>query len=547
MPIYEINSFTGLSDYPDRGIRGAFKFGYNLDVRKLNDTLSAGQALVDEGLTGSPSSSVSPSASQSPSASPSPTASPSASSSPSSSVSRSPSASSGTSDSPSRSPSASASPSASTSPSHSNSPSPSPSAGLSTVYEDLVLWFVKANDGYVYEFGNTGIIYRRDSAGTVVRVYKDPDGKIKGASEWYSDSNKTYLYWTTDVKLHRKELPGRSDWNDVDTDTGWPKANLNSTDWHTMGQAGGALMIANKNWLAMVGYDDSYTNKALDLIPGNYAKTIVERNGRTIVGSGRASDPNKSINAAIDSEVPLAQVGDDGELYFANMSDNIPVRRFPGGGKVNPGGVCNKIDQVNFFEWEQTALSWIDKQSVGNLSLWGVYSADSGKNGVYSYGRNNKNFPFTLNLDHYMDVDEIGAVTSVDGTTLISYRDGSSYGVKASDPDGKTQAVWEGLELKSKNDKSLGDATDWTQVEIYCEPLPDGSSIEFQYKLDKDGDWHTALMEPGSPNSTKFQARDETKAVFLIGEKADIFEPRIIINPTGNTSPEIHRVRLFFE
>lgn len=534
MPIYEINRFTGISDYPDKGVAGAFKFGYNLDVRKLADTLSAGQALVDEGVNQSspsasvsPSSSVSRSPSPSPSASPSPTPSPSASASPSSSVSLSPS----------------------TTPSSSISSSPSPSAGLSTVYEDLVLWHVKASDGYVYQFGSTGTIYRRDTSGFVTRVYKDPGGRITGAEELPQSSKKTYLTWVTGEEVHTKELPGRSDWNDVDADWAiqggnWPKTNLNSADWHTMKQVGGAVNIANRNWLALIGYDGSYTNEALDLIPGNYAKTLVERNGRVVIGTSLASDPNKSINAAIDSEVPLVQVGDDGELYYADFANNVPVRRFPGGGKCNPGGVCNKVEQVNLFDWDQTSLSWIDKQTVGNLSLWGVYAADSGFNGVYSYGRLNKNYPFTLNLDHYLDVDEIGAITSVDGIVLISYRSGSDFGVKATDPTTKAQGVWESLELKARSDKPLGDSANWTQVEVYCDPLPDGSSLQVQYKLDKTGGWHTALMEGGSDT---FQARDETKAIFLIGERCDIFETRIIINPVGNTSPEIHRVRVFFE
>jgi len=310
-----------------------------------------------------------------------------------------------------------------------------------------------------------------------------------------------------------------------------------------MKQAGGALMIANRSWLAMVGYDQSFTNEALNLIPGNHAKTLVERDGRTIIGTSRSSDPNKSVNASIDSEIPLSQVGDEGEIFYANMSDSVPVRKFPGGGKCNPGGVCNLIDQVNFFEWEQTALSWIDKQSVGNMALWGVFNATSGFNGVYSYGRTNKNYPFTLNLDYNLEVDEIGAVASVDGTVLVSYRDGSDFGVKASSSTTKAVATYEGLELKAKSDKMTSDITEWKFAEIYCEPLPDGSSIAFQYKLDKNGGWKTAYMESGSAT---FQARDETKAIFNIAEKGDIFEPRIVITPTGNTSPEIHRLRLYF-
>ena len=132
--VYEITEFEGgLSSFSNKGIRGSFKFASGIDIRKTVDTLSCGQALLEEGVFGgthSTSPSKSSSASQSPSASESPSPSPS----------DSPSASASPSGSASRSASKSASPSASASPSSSVSPSPSPSAGLFNVFEDLILF-----------------------------------------------------------------------------------------------------------------------------------------------------------------------------------------------------------------------------------------------------------------------------------------------------------------------------------------------------------------------------------------------------------------------
>lgn len=462
MPIYEITSFSGgLSDFEDRGIRGAFKFGTNLDIRKKRDTLTCNQDLVEV------------------------------------------------------------------------------SAGT---FVDLVVFFVKCSDGNTYGFGNTGKVYKITSSLVVTVVYTAASA-IKGAAEWFSDAGKAYLYFATDTGLHRKEIPGVSNWSDVNADATWPKSNLNSADWHTMREAGGSLIIANGPWLALVGYDSSYTNEALDLIPGNLSKTIVERNGRTIVGTVRKDDPTKGINAAIDSEIPLAQIGDEGELFFANMNDSIPAKRFPGGGKVNPGGVTNLIEQANFFEWEQTALSWIDKQAVGNLSVWGVFSADSGYNGVYSYGRKEKNHPFVLNMEYALDVDNIGALSSTAGVTLISYQDGSSFGVKATNAAAKATATYEGLDFKAPVKKPIN-ITNWKSAEIFMDPLPDGASIEFWYKLNKTGSFIQAYVADGE---TSYDTAGGTKAVFRIGAEGEIFEPRVVLNPTGNSSPEIHRIRIYFD
>src|SRR3990167_3220366 len=423
MPVVEYKSFEGgISSFNDRGIRGAFKFASNIDIRKANDTLSCGQALEDEGLfegTHSVSASLSPSPSQSSSASNSPSASPSESVSPSLSPSGS----------ASRSASKSLSPSASSSPSSSVSPSLSPSAGLNNVFVDLVIAWVKATDGNTYGFGNAGHIYRRYPDGYTRMVYTDADGAIKGAVEKPSDTGVTYLQWATNTSVKRKPLPGSSDWSDVTEIAD----NLTGADWHTMKQVGGANYIANGSKLALVGYDDSWTNEALDLIPGNIAKTLIERNGRVVIGSYKAGYPNKGVNGAIDCEYPLIQVGDDGELFYANFTDSMPVKRFPGGGRVNPGGVANEVDQIEMFDWIFGADSWISRQSLGNMSIWGVFGADSGKGGCYFYGRRNKDMPFVLNLEYLLDVDEIGAVVSVEDKILVSYRDGDDFGVKATD------------------------------------------------------------------------------------------------------------------
>lgn len=533
MPAYFIKSFEGgLSSFNDRGIRGAFKFASNIDIRKANDTLTCGQALEDEGLLGT-------SHSQSPSLSQSTSLSPSSSTSASPSPSNSPSKSASPSASGSRSASKSLSPSASSSPSSSVSSSLSPSAGLNNVYVDLVIAWVKATDGNTYGFGNLGNIYRRYPNGFTRNVYKDPDGAIKGAIEKPSDTAATYLQWATDTSVKQKPLPGSSTWSDVTEIAD----NLTGADWHTMKQVGGANYIANGSKLALVGYDGSWTNEALDLIPGNIAKTLLERNGRVVIGTHKAGYPNKGVNGMIDTEVPLSQIGDDGELFYADFANSMPVKRFPGGGRVNPGGVSNVVDQIEIFDWVFGADSWVDKQTMGNMSMWGVFDADSGKNGIYYYGRKNKEQPFTLNLEYALEVDEIGAVINVEGVTIASYRDGTDYGVKAVDSTTKAQGIWEGLEFRVPVKKSEK-PTVFREVEIHMDELPVGCSVYFYYQKNKSGTWTQAYTADGNAAFTSTGAK---KATFRIGEEMDIYEPRIIMIPSGNTTPEIFRITTYFD
>jgi len=364
------------------------------------------------------------------------------------------------------------------------------------------------------------------------------DGAIKGAVEKPSSDGKTYLQWATATSVKRKPLPGAGDWSDVEEIAD----NLTGTDWHTMRQIGGANYIANGSKVALVGYDDSWTNEALDIIPGRYIKTIVERNGRAVFGTYPAGYPNKGVNGAIDCEVPLMQIGDDGELFFSNFTDSMPVRRFPGGGRVNPGGVANEVDQIEIFDWVFETDSWIDRQTLGNMSLWGVFEADTDRNGVYTYGRRNKEQPFTLNLEYALEVDEIGAVANVEGVTIISYRDGSDFGVKATDSTTKATGTWESLEFRAPI-KKAEQITTWHYTEIFMEPLPVGCSVEFHYKLNHASSWTQANTASGAGS---FSSTEGKKAVFLIGNEGDVFERKIVLNPSANTTPTVLRSRTYF-
>lgn len=544
MGIFVTKSWRGgISDYEDKGLPGSFKDASNIDIRKLRDTLSAQQALVDEG-TFEQSPSQSPSASLSPSSSNSP--SPSLSVSPSASASPSGGGTASLSPSSSRSPSSSASPSASLSPSSSISTSPSPSAGLQTVFSDLIRSFVKCSDGNLYGFGNTGKVYKRVSFDQWYQVY-DLHKPIIGACEKPSSGGKLYILFATRTEIHRKEIPGNSGWNDVDAagtvqgDT-WPKTNLDPADWHTMAQVGGDVLITNGSKLAMSAYDDSYTNEALDLIPGNVAETLIERSGRAVIGTFRASDPTTGVNAMIDTEVPLAQIGNDGYLYYNDFKNSISIKRFPGGGKVNPGGVCNEVSQAGFFDWAQTALSWIDKQNVGNMAVFAVYNADVGKGGLYTYGRRNKNQPFVMNRDYQFDADELGAVTNMAGVNIVSYRTGSTFGVKSVDQTNKATFTVDSLDLAAPVKYSI-QLTTWKQIELYMYPLPANTALQVWYRMDKFGNFLQARTADGQLQYTKTNGK---KAVFSIVAEGEIYEYRIIGIPYRNITPEIYRVKTLF-
>lgn len=473
---FTLKSFKGgISDWEDKGIRGAFKSGSALSIRRRRDSLYCNQALV--------------------------------------------SADNGT-----------------------------------PVVVDLIQYTVPASDGKTYLFGSSKI-YEQASNGTITLVYTDPDGQICGAEEMWCSNGKKYLFWATSTKLKSKEIPGSNWTTDVNADIvvgattyTYPKVNLTASTNHFMAIANGALMIANDNYLAMVGWDGSYTNEALRLLPDMLATTIIDKNDFAIIGtktkSGRANAHlfqwetgslniiNKqkisaaSINALIDGEVMLMQGDTNGQLYFGDFVNRLPITQIPSGGQVNPGAI-------------------VEDDGVIYMGVYG--STDATKDGIYSYGRNKKNGDFTLNLEYPITCDEIGALEIIGGVLHVSYEyddgGGTDYFWYKVDSTAKQVATYESIDLLAPIKDPLTD-TSWLSIELFLSALPASTSVQVKYQVEKSGTWVAAQLDGDTASLT---TTGVTRATFVIGDVGEVVEIQIILTPSGNNSPEVHKAKLYFE
>lgn len=490
MSSFIIKSFKGaLSDYENVGIQGAFKFGSGLDIRKRKDSLSAQQGLADDLATGT--------------------------------------------------------------------------------FDAEVVSVVVSADGNSYWGLANGKIYKRTSGGTYSLVYTETDGVITGMGEWVNNVGDTFLYWATLTELHRKRLIGtgytNTDWTDVDATVNsqtYPKANLTSSTNHAMKPVNGIFLICNDNTMAMVGYDDSYTNNSLQLIPGNSAKTMFDAGLNVKIAANRKDQsegamlyiwdtlsqnyndkmplPFSSLNAMIETEVGIVQYGTNGDLYFYGDSTKLPVMAFPGGGQVAIEGVEND----------------------SGLALLGSYGNGTGKTGIYTYGRKRKNADFVLNLEYPFDATTITAVKKIGSTILFAYKIAGTpnlYGVKKVDSANKVaRAVYQSLDLRIPDDFDRD--AEFTKAEITMAPLPAGCSIELWRRVDKvdvatpatgvtaDG-WKRCNTEDVSAGVKKYLYDNEggRKATFLIGDRGSVLELMVVLNCTGNYTPDIYKIKATFK
>jgi hypothetical protein len=178
------------------------------------------------------------------------------------------------------------------------------------------------------------------------------------------------------------------------------------------------------------------------------------------------------------------------------------------------------------------------------MAVFGVYGADSGRGGLYTYGRKNKNQPFVMNCEYQFDADEIGAVANMAGVDIFSYRLGTSFGVKSADQTNKAIGTFEGLDFRAPVKYSI-QITEWQQAEIFMAPLPANTAVQFWYRCDKNGSFIQAKLANGSGNA--YNTTNGKKAVFSIAAAGEIFEPRIVLIPYRNITPEVYRLKILFK
>lgn len=429
------------------------------------------------------------------------------------------------------------------------------------VINSPVVQIVNSTDGNTYIALENGRIIQRNSSGTYTLKYTDVEGDLRGFGEWGNDEGNMGFYWATPTKLHRMEIDGNwsSDIDATVASQSYPKENLTNTPNHLMATVNGAFLINNGDAMAMVGYDESYTNNALQLLPGNLSQVILDDGQYAKIGANRNDSSEQSwmyvwdmvsqnyndrepipvadINAIIKTEITLMQVGSEGLIYFFGDATKLPILSLPGGGQVKQAGVEND----------------------NGLALLGVYGNDeSRQTGVYSYGRIKKNASFVLNLDYPLDVDYIHAVKKVGDDILIFYQDGSNYGVKKVDTSNKiSQAIYESLVLKYP--PSLDKRPITHLIQIVCAPLPEGCSIEIWRRNDQiesggtdylsedtgenDGWFQCSMQDGGGSLNTE----GATQGVFNVGDSVRFLEIKAVLNCNANNSPEIFKIQPFFE
>ena len=410
---------------------------------------------------------------------------------------------------------------------------------------------VVCSNGETYFFdADSGKIWRVKADFTVELAYTTVaaagESKCLGAAEYGG-----YIFWATQSRLHRIALSDAlvSTWTTVGLN--WATFARTDIDFHDMCVQNDILYIADGYALAQVE-GAVFSATALDLpypihhrisavgkyitgiLSGTYvASTVVEAivalwNTWSVSFTFQDELPEIGVNSFLKTDnYVVANIGKKGNFYIFNGQQMEQYKRIPGdwGGPfsdkaaiVHPDAVAN-VNGMPIF-----GLSNVN----GNPTLEGVYSF-----GSYSREYNKViDLTYPISTGHTSGV-EIGAIALVGTDMLVSWKDGSTYGIDKIDTANKfASAYFETRIIKA----DPGEEKEFL-AEIYYRTLPAGTSIKL-YASINHGNYAEVTLTEDAQNKRKYNKT-------LI--KASTVKFKVELNSNGNDAPELETSHFSFE
>ena len=413
-------------------------------------------------------------------------------------------------------------------------------AGGSDAIDGFIKTIVPCSDGNTYFFSSTsGKIWKRDPTSLVYALMHTAipgagSANITGATEFNG-----YLYWATESRVGRWQIG-----------TTWAGANdayaiFTNTDdtYHPMLVKNNTLYIGDKYYIAQINSAHAFTANALDIPTYYRIKSLGQTISDLLIGTISASNvastqifrwntwavswstidqvPEVGINSflASDNEV-YVQVGTKGNMYRYNGYQLQQFKRIPGDWTSTKKAVVHPDASANFGGQLLFGLS----NSSGNPALQGVYTL-----GAYS-----SNYPRVLSLDYIISAGvstgiEIGSIAAIGDDVLVSWKNGSNYGVDRIDWANK----YSGAYMESRMINVSRDELKDYEVTIGYRTVPTGTSISI---------YASKNHEAYSLVSTEVDAVKKSVRSTVNIAGAATLQIKIATTANGNNAPEIESV-----
>lgn len=369
-----------------------------------------------------------------------------------------------------------------------------------TTIDSLVKVAVTVSTGESFWFASdSGKIWRRSNAspGVWLLVYTTSPAAgsagCLGAAEYNG-----FLYWATQSRLHRISMSTA-----IATAANWTSfavpdwATFAKTDalYHPMALQNLTLFIGDANQVASVNSVGTFNNNALDIKTPNRISDMIEYELDILLGTFQFATVNEAVIIRWDTESPswntsdpvyevgvncfirddnymYVQCGLKGNIYFYNGEQLVLFKKIPGDWSgsnkalIHPG-----------------AASYFNGRPVFGLSNSSGNPADQG---VYQLGSYGKDYPKVLSLDWVISPDkvatvELGVVMAVGDDLLVSWKDGSNYGVDILDTTLKYASAYFETMMLFQDQRDM--LKTLKRVSAMYNSLPASTSITFSYSI----------------------------------------------------------------
>lgn len=419
-----------------------------------------------------------------------------------------------------------------------------PVRNASSVIADWGVAFVTIQStGDVIMFGDTGKIYRQTAgAGSFVLVYTDTTNrKITDAYEYNS-----YLYWTTQSKLHRIAVANiDASWSgDVTED--YKTFTAGNATHHPMIEVYNQLYIGDGKYLAELSSVGVFNGTRLSIFGdetiigltfnGSYVRVYARRTAsvpqsRCYLWDAVSTDYSQfftikglAVHSVIDkSNFDYILAGDKPVLLACTGLDYQVLKKLP-----------------NFTGTNSATFNHNTMTASESLIFFGA--VESGTNtlnrGVWSYGAKEKDYPQTLGNEFTTSnasaTDLVAAVHYSSGKIYYGWKNGATYGVDVVDntlysATGEViTRVWDG-DAGYQKKELLGAKIAFNQLAL-------GEQIDLYLRRNLTTTWGTAVLTVAYSDTADRNINYKELPTNAVGDPFNFLEAKIALTAGTNTS-----------
>lgn len=293
-----------------------------------------------------------------------------------------------------------------------------------------------------------GKIWRRSTAGDWLLVHTTTPA-AGGAGCFGAMEYDGFIYWATESRLHRipiANIATAANWTANATEDWATFANTDSA-FHPMVRMFNALYIGDAHYVAKVSgatgahaFEDGST--ILNLRSPNRIKTMTDYGIDILIGTFIHANVNSCevLRWDAESETPTSrdQINENGINAFIRDDNYVYVQAGRAGSIYYYDGELLLPYKIIPGDWSPTKTAYVNPNSSATFQKKPIFGLSNIANnpclqGVYMLGSYSKDYNRVLDLSFPVSAGlsgiEIGSILVVGSDLIVSWYDGSNYGV----------------------------------------------------------------------------------------------------------------------